>query len=144
MQLAQHLGVLVRVHLHLELGRLFEVEVLLVVDVVAIDDFDGRLENFDELRRSLAELCVEVLIEGLQVPHLDLDEVVAAKGVVLQLVTVDEEVVLLRVAQEVHKLQLGLLQVYFRLVAEAAVLVDEVLVCDENLVSFKHVVINLN
>lgn len=137
LQISEHLGVLIRVDLYLELGGDLHVWVHLIVVIGPIDSLDGRLENLDVITWVVSEAFHQHVVEGVEVLHVHLQEVLSSLGIALELFSVYKNVVHLGLPDEMHKFVFGLGKTLLVLVAHVSVSIDQVLISEVNLVSVK-------
>lgn len=126
---------LVRVDLHLKLRRLLHIRVLLLKNLISVDNLDRTFEDLQMVGGRIFEILSQLLVKRNQVAHVELEEVVASLGVVLELLPVDVDVVDLGLLDEMHKLDLSVGELLPLVGLE--VLVNQILVAVEDLFTFK-------
>ena len=97
-------------HLDLKLRILLHVRVLHIEDLRGVDDLHGALESLDVVGGRVFEILCQLLIEGKELRHFESEIVLASLDIILQLLPINEDVILLRLPDEVHKLVLGVMQ----------------------------------
>ena len=130
---------LVGIDLHLELGALLHVEIVRLKYFSIVDDLSSTLKCLDELGRSVLELGGELVVEGLQFGHVEFQKVVAALSIIPELLTINENVVLLRLSDEMHELVLSIVLVQAVVVVGAYFVVNKILISVEDSFSFESV-----
>ena len=123
--------------LHLELWSDLHIWVHLVVVIGPIDSLNSRLENLDVITWVVSEALDQHIIKGVEVVHINLEEVLASLGIALELFSVDKNVVHLGLPNEMHEFIFGLSKTLLVLVAHVSVSIDQVLISEVNLVSVK-------
>jgi hypothetical protein len=134
-------------NLYLEFWRWIEVWVGLIIEVSPVNGFDSCLEHLNVILWIRSEHLDEVVIETLEMFHLNFQRVQASLSVVLELVSVDEGILDLGLPHEMHEFVLGINQGGALEVLSVVRLVDEVLVTHVNLftvhVEFENIILNL-
>lgn len=107
LEFSELLGVLVGLDLNLEFGGWLKIWVSFVIQVSLVDGLNGCLEDLDILLWIRSKVLDEVVIESLEVLHVNFEMVVASLRVALKLVPVDEGIRGLAFPNEVHEFVFG-------------------------------------
>ena len=135
LQVSDHLGVLIGEDLHLELWGNLHVWIHLVIVVRPVDSLDGGLKDLNEIAWIVSETSDQHLIEGVEMLHLNFEEVLAPLRVTLELLSVDEGVVHLSLPDEVHELIFELSKTLLVLITHVVLGIDQILISEVDLIS---------
>ena len=111
----------------LEAWVLLHVRVFLVEDLRVVDDLDCALEGLGVFSGRVLEVLRQLLIECEKLGHFESQVVLASLDIVLELLSVNENVVLLGLPDEMHELVLGVVQGVLLLIA-LQVIVNQILI----------------
>jgi hypothetical protein len=135
LKISEHLWVLIGMNLNLESWGNLHIWVHLIVVISFVNNFNSRLENFDEIIWIISEIFHQDIVKSVKVLHVNFNKIFTPLSIALKLFSVNKNIVHLGLPDEMHEFIFGLSKTLLVCVTHVSLSVDQILISEVDLVS---------